>query len=213
MYFVAEPTVTMKKNMLSWMPFFLCSLSVFAQESIEVLSEDFETKKRDWNEVQDDEHIRLIENGKLRFATASKTFFWCGQDLDIDKKKNFRIETELTFVKFKSGEAGIMWGAEDEEKMYFFLLSPNGAWNYGVWSPSFFSYTGSQKSALIKKELGTNKLKVERIDNKVKLYINDVEVHSARFPSTKGTRMGLVSGGGIHNVDADYFTVTQMERK
>lgn len=57
-----------------------------------------------------------------------------------------------------------MWGGDDDkEKMYFFLVSPNGSWNYGVRSPSFFSYTGSQKSANVNKDLATNKLRAEKM--------------------------------------------------
>jgi hypothetical protein len=198
---------------------FLIVMSLFlvpalGQESVELLYEDFETSNRDWMEVNEDDHSRVIQNGKLRMVTAAKTYFWCGQHITTDKKKNFRIETEISFTKFKTGEAGVMWGGNDkDEKLYFFLLSPNGAWNYGVWSPSFFSYTGSKKSAVINKDLGTNKLKVERIDNRLKLYVNDTEVYTAKFPSTKGTLMGLVSGGGSHAAEADYFKVSEMPRE
>jgi hypothetical protein len=193
--------------------FSLCLYSLNAQDML--FSEDFESKKNDWNELRDDDHERIIQDGKLIMNTASKTFYWAGQHLATDKKKDFRIETEISFVKYKSGEAGIMWGGDSnkDKKMYFFLLSANGAWNYGVWSPSFFSITGSQKSAAINKGLATNKLKVERIGNKLKLYINDVEVHTTKFPSSKGDLMGLVSGDGVHIAAADYFNVTEMVRE
>ena len=104
-----------------------------------------------------------------------------------------------------------MWGGgDDKEKMYFFLLSPNGAWNYGVWSPLFYSLTGSQKSPHVNKGLATNKLKVEKVGSRLKFYVNDVEVHTARFAATKGTLMGLVSGGGVNTSEAGYFRVIEI---
>lgn len=188
-----------------------CLFPAKGQDANELFAEDFENNSRDWNELKREDHQTIIQNGKMLMTTRAKTYFWCGQDVLPDKKKNFRMETELSITKYKNGEAGLMWGGEGkDEKMYFFLLSPNGAWNYGVWSPSFYSYTGSQKSALVNKGLGTNKLKVERIGNKLKLYVNDTEVHTAKFPSTKGSLMGLVCGGGTLSVEADYFKVSEM---
>jgi hypothetical protein len=203
-----------EQNSLSHSVEFFLSGPSSGQDAVEIFAEDFENTVRDWNEVKKDDHIRIIQDGKLTMATNAKTFYWCGQNIVPDKKKNFRMETELIFSKFKSGEAGLMWGDDSQgEKMYFFLLSPNGSWNYGVWSPSFFSYTGSQKTTVVNKGLATNKLKVEKIGSKLKLYINDVEVHSAKFPSSKGTLMGLVSGGGNHAVEADYFKVSELPRE
>jgi|GEM_PF-4996517 len=190
----------------------VCFLPAFSQEAVELLAEDFENASRNWNETKKDDHIRVIQNGKLVMVSGSRTYYYAGQSVFPGKKKNFKIETEISFTKFKTGDAGIMWGGGDkDEKMYFFLLSPLGAWNYGVRSPNFYSLTGSQKSAVVNKGLATNTLRVEKVGNKLKLFVNDVEVHSTRFPSTKGTLLGLVSGGGSHTVEADYFRVSEME--
>ncbi|HYC85137.1 MAG TPA: hypothetical protein VEB86_07935 [Chryseosolibacter sp.] len=198
----------MRKLLLA--SFFFSSLaSLHAQDAL--FFDDFDNGGTTWNEVKKEDHERFVEGGKLHMNVASKTYFYAGQNIVPDKKQDFSIETEFTFSKYKSGEAGIMWGGgEKGEKMYFFLLSPLGAWNFGVWSPQFYSLTGSQKSSLVNKGLAINKLKIERIGNKLKLYVNDVEVHTTKFPSTKGQLMGLVSGGGIHSVEAEYFKVTKL---
>lgn len=190
----------------------LLFFEAMAQEGNVLLAENFDNNALQWKLADRSDHFRTIGNGKMMLETRSKLFYWSAQSIDTDKKKDFRIETELSFTKYKGGQAGIMWGgSSDEDKVYFFFVCPDGSWNYGVWSPSFFSYTGSQKSDLVKKGLATNKLKLERVDNKLKLFVNDVEVHSARFPSTKGTNMGLVCGGGNIAVEADYFRVTELE--
>jgi hypothetical protein len=190
-----------------------CALRLLAQDT-DVMMEDFESNTRDWFTTVESDHERVISRGKMKMVTASNTFYYAGQNVLPDKKKDFRVETELSFVKYKNGEAGIMWGDDKKgEKLYFFLLSPKGAWNFGTWSPQFFSMTGSQKSTAINKDLATNKLKIERVGSKLKLYINDVEVHSTKFPSTKGTLVGLVSGGGSHTVDAEYFNVVELAQQ
>jgi hypothetical protein len=194
-------------------PLFLFAFASHAQEN-QLFFDDFQSNTNDWKEVNEQDHERVIQNGKLMFNTGARTYYWCAQTVETEKKQDFSIETELTFVKWKSGEAGLMWGSDDkDDKVYFFLLSSNGAWNYGVWSPSFFSYTGSQKSPAINKGNATNKLKVAKVGGKLKLYINDVEVHSAKFPSTRAELKGLVSGGGNHIVEADYFKVTALAKE
>jgi hypothetical protein len=191
----------------------VCVMRLLAQNT-DLMIEDFESNKRDWFTTVESDHERLIANGRMKLITASNTYYYTGQNVLPEKKKDFRVETELSFVKYKNGEAGIMWGDNDKgEKLYFFLLSPKGAWNFGTWSPQFFSMTGSQKSTAINKDLATNRLKIERIGSKLKLYINDVEVHSTKFPSTKGNFVGLVSGGGSHAVEADYFNVVELAQQ
>jgi hypothetical protein len=198
-------------SILIMLTFCLCRLY---GQGTEILLEDFENTKRDWKETDEFDNTRVIQNGKLRMTTETSKFYWTGQYVMPDKKTDFSVEAELSFVKFKSGTAGLVWGDEKAgQKLWFFLLSPNGAWNFGTWSPKFFTLTGSQKSAVINKDLATNKLKIERIGSKLKLYVNDVEVHSTKFPSTKGNLVGVVSGGGDHTVDVNYFNVMELAKQ
>ena len=200
------------KKLLCLLALLLITLYAFSQSS-EYMVDNFDDNSYRWPLSEKDEYSNEIAGGKMIMLNRTMRYHWYTQNVPTEKKKDFRIETEFTFTKFtKSGYAGILWnGSDDANKICFFMVSPDGTYNYGTWAPEFFSITGSQKSAAINKGLGTNKVAVQKSGGKVKLFINDVEVHSAKFPSVYGKNVGLITGGGAFVVESDYFRVAAVE--
>jgi hypothetical protein len=192
---------------------FLCSLTGFCQDKI-LINEGFDDNSGNWSLADREEYGRKISDGKLIMTHRAKNYHWCGQKVVLEKKKNMKIETEISVTNYKSGQVGIIWGgSDDNEKICFFMISPGGTFNYGIWDPLFQSLTGSLRSDAIKKGIATNKLTVKKDGGRLRLYVNDVEVHSAKFPSGYGMNVGLVNGGGSIVAEADYLSVTELARE
>jgi hypothetical protein len=186
----------------------------FGQEAKIILEETFDNNFREWSLRDNDTYARNITGGKMLLVNRDNRYHWAGHSIIFDKKKNFRIETTLNVTKFKSGQTGIFWGGdEDYKKMCFFIISPDGTFQLGQWAPEFQSYTGSTKHAAINKGIGLNKVAMEKVGGKVKLFVNDVEVHTAKYNSGYGKHMGLFMGGGALTVEADYFKVTELPKE
>lgn len=189
------------------------SFSLVAQ-SRELLNESFDNNFRKWSLPDQESYSRSIANGKMKLVSRHDNYHWAGVGVPVNKKKDMKIEMELTFTKFKKGDAGIMWGCSDDyKKMYAFTVSPDGTYNFAQWAPKFQSFTGSMRSDAIKKDIGaTNKLTVIKEGRKLKLLVNDVEVHTGSFPSMYGNEMGVVAGGGSFVSEIDSFVITELDK-
>ncbi|HYG03453.1 MAG TPA: hypothetical protein VD927_13470 [Chryseosolibacter sp.] len=193
----------------------LVTLSARAQEVKELLGEHFDNNFRQWSEKDTDKYSRYIAKGKMHMVTKADYYHWCGHGIPVDKKKNFKIESEVTFTKFKSGVVGIIWGGSDDyKKIFAFTISPNGTYNYGQWAPKFQSFTGSLRSDAIKKGVGTvNKLTVQKDGRTLRLLVNDIEVHSTTFKKLYGNEVGLVAGGGVSTAEVDSFVFAEIDQE
>jgi hypothetical protein len=199
----------MKKSVFAFLIMTLGFLAS-AQEK-QLLAETFESESGNWSPRNDSDFVRQMEDGKLLMKNKSKLFHWCGKNVEIEKKTDYKIETLLDFTKFQKGMAGIFWGGDDElKRSYFFFVSPDGTYQYGKWAPEFESKTGSTKHPSIVKGIGQNKITMIKRGGRLTFFINDVEVYSAGSSKPYGTMVGMIMGGGALTAAADYYTVTEL---
>jgi hypothetical protein len=185
----------------------------FSQDYVKVFSEDFNNNFNKWILRNNEEYTTTIANGKFKMVHRGDRYYYEGQTVVNDKKKDLKIEATVSFTKFKKGHAGVIFGCDDEYKnTYFFMISADGTYTYGQWAPQFQTFTGTLKSTAINKEMGANnKLMVEKVGKKLKLYVNGKEVHSDSFPKLYGKNMGVVGGGGNFTAEIDYLSVAQAQ--
>src|SRR5687767_7410312 len=126
----------------------LITIYSFSQDAVVYMDDSFDDNSYKWPVSEKQEYSNEISGGKMIMTNRTKNYHWYLQSVDTEKKKNYKIETEFTFTHFtKSGYAGIAWGGSDDaNKLCFFLVSPDGTFNFGTWAPEFFSLSGSQKS-------------------------------------------------------------------
>lgn len=191
----------------------LASQEIFSQEFTNLFSDQFDNNVNKWSLRNEEDYTTSIANGKLKMIHRGDRYYYVAKNVSSDKKKDLKIEANVIFTKFKKGNVGIIFGCDDDYKnTYFFMISPDGTYTYGQWAPDFQTFTGSVKSAAIRKDLGKhNKLLVEKSGRKIKLYINDKEVYSDSFPKLYGKNMGLVGGGGMFTAEIDYLSVAQSD--
>jgi len=203
----------MKKISISILFMLLVAYTASAQDVKELIGERFDNNFRQWSEKDTDKYSRYVAQGKMHMVSKADYYHWCGLGIPVNKKKNFKIESEVSFSKFKSGVVGIIWGGSDDyKKIFAFTISPNGTYNYGQWAPKFQSFTGSLRSDAIKKGVGSvNKITVHKDGRTLRLLVNDVEVHNTSFKKLYGNEVGLVAGGGVSTAEVDSFVFTEFD--
>ncbi len=105
---------------------------------------------------------------------------------------------------------GIIWGYKDQTNYFSFKISSDGQYVVTAYNE------GSRKNltdnwvdcVYIKKNNGWNKLKINKIDDKISFYINGHSIETFDFYSLGGNQMGFIVGEK-RKVKIDYLKVKQ----
>lgn len=171
-----------------------------------LMDENFENNNLNWAEDENEKRTLKVGNGAYVFEHKRKEGAWTTHyDLpELDEKEDFLMETQIEYIKGNNFEGfGLVWGREDFENQYSFCINNNqkfiidkeGRGNYENW-------TGWIKNENLKK--GFNDLKVRKIRNTLKFYINEEKIYERTFEPFFGTKIGFYIGADlkikIHNL-------------
>jgi len=158
-----------------------------------IFEERFDDNSRDW--FQSNEKTGSIESVGNAYLISSKTgWLYSTQKVDVRMDGNFSIETKARKLAGVDNYGyGLIWGLKDKENYYSMLLFRDGA--FGV-----IKATGGQISWLIPdtnttsafKVGSTNTIKVEKVENRLRFYINDLYVGNLPFEPFFGNRVGFI---------------------
>jgi hypothetical protein len=190
--------------------------------SVTIVDEDFSDAGTKWAFSTNNNKSEVIGD-KLRCAVKSNQFQKI-ENLNMDLNKNFEIEIEFQIEKeispYRRTYCGIVWGEETKVKYYF--ISNQGRYNYGsqtqiVSQENPYGYSGwegynAQSDVWIKSdnynENGFNTLKIIKIGNQIKYFINDKYVHFEN-DLTKFRKSWLGYGLGNGQVLINSFRIEQ----
>jgi len=128
--------------------------------------------------------------------------------LNIDKLKEFSIETQVRFQVGDNAGFGLIWGANATSfDYYYFLLSPIGQFCIGYqMKGASYNLANWVYSPYIWQGMNLNKLKLHRIGDQVYFYINDQHIFTTTYYSFFGNYLGM-RAVNYKTVSFDYLSV------
>ena len=179
-----------------------------------IFEDSFNDNSNNWSERNSGEVYLQVKKGyyTVRLKKCKKKSWFTWKKINLSDEKDFVIETEL---RKKTGWEtswlfGLVWGAKDQKncfifgithlRKYIFAKKVNGKFH------TIIKWTTSNKI----KERSQNKLKIEKISNRIKFYINDEFVNEEKFERFMGKGVGFTVFN-CQSFEVDKIVVIQLE--
>ncbi len=170
----------------------------------EIFDENFEKNTNGWSEIEDQNAITKIANGKFIFENKTT-----GGYINLASKRiptnieNFFISTNTSWIKgIENNSYEILWGANGFSEYYVFGISANGSYRYmsrqNGNNNTLIDWTASE---YINRN-GSNSIGVRTNETKIELYINYFKVHEFEFSEFYGDQIGM-SINGAQSIEFD----------
>ncbi|MCX6233537.1 MAG: OmpA family protein [Bacteroidetes bacterium] len=190
--------------------FLLSGLQIFAQENI-LYYDDFKdysyfpTGELDGCTVQ-------VKDGKyiISMSDNNTSSFCLMAPFELDAAKDFSIEASIRQTSGSSRHFfGLLWGAEDPENNYCFVINSEGQFIIARYQKSRLSTIGESDSIeAIHGMQMPNQLKIDKKADTIGFYINDSLVFSTSFQSFLGSGIGFQTEYNV-SVEVDYIRICQ----
>jgi len=175
--------------------------------------DDFSNKGTGWNRFTSAEGTMDYDGGGYRFlVNASQTNFWSTPGKDFS---DVRMEVDVAKLNGPDENRFGMLCRFVENNYYFFLLSSDGFYTIGKYIGSNALLLGQvemQSSDSIHQGLAVNHLRADCVGDTLTLYVNGVQVASAKDTDLTRGDIGLLAGSfadpGV-DIIFDNFVVIQ----
>ena len=161
-----------------------------------ILFEGFNDNKNNWSEKNDQNVELAVTNGDYIFNHKRNERGWNSTiDKYFDTSRNFSITAQIKKVSgVLNNGFGIIFGRKDNDNQNQFFISGDGSFIIKKTENGKDTYEKNwTKSSYIKTGNGVyNYLKVDRVGNTLKFYINDNWVHTSYSVNMFGTRTGFI---------------------
>lgn len=181
-----------------------------------IFYDQFDNNYNEWADDMQEGADLYIRNGKYYFHhKRDKSTWMTNQSIDIDETRDYYIEAAIYKV---SGEEnyghGLIWGRLDWENYYAFNIANTGYFRVSKeeddeWT-NIKGWTAS--SAVKKGERVTNVLKIAKVGDRMRFYVNGTFVFDTHYEPVFGNRIGFE----IHKrqeIAIDYFKVAYTSDK
>lgn len=185
----------------------------YSQDSIKKAPffDNFDNNQHGWYEFDEKEATGKIEKGQLFFAhhrTKGSWSLW--NTIEIDQSKNFSIEAKIRFLGgFDKHGYGIIWGANNLENKYFFIVTSLGFYtirkveggkvkDLKAWTPNVYIHQGNATNTLTIKKVGTSML----------FYANNELLYAADNYPFFGDKVGFTLAHQM-KIAVDYLKIEQ----
>lgn len=172
--------------------------------------DDFDDNRFQWHEFNVEEASGKIEKGQYVFSHNRKEGSWTlWNSIEIDPTKDFTIEAKIQFLGgFDQHGYGIIWGAQDLENKYFFIVTSRGFYtirkmeagkvkDLKAWTPNVYIRPGNS----------TNILKIKRIGKTLLFYANNELICATDFYPFFGNEIGFTLARNM-KISVDYLKVS-----
>jgi aspartyl protease family protein len=205
----------MKRITLIFLTIIFSSVS-FGQRK-EIFRDDFNSNTNRWCEAKETNQEWFFRGGQYYIINnETGRMNWCTQNVNIDTKENFIIETSVALNWQKDGSAYLIFGIDRNGKNYHCLQISKKANKQGGYTRGEVyigkridgEWVGVWKKANIKDYGQQNTLTVKKKGDKISFYVNGSRVHTKDFEPFFGNGIG-VGCGAPQNVSFDYLSVKQ----
>lgn len=151
-----------------------------------------------------------IKSGKLRITSTSSNNYTVEQDIKIDTKRNFYLETEATWSSGANNTYfGIVFGRSKNGFQNSFAITSNGWVNFFQFDNFKYNSLYKKSSSYVKTGSQKNKIKVSKTGNYLYFYVNNKYITSQKMPTWFGDKIGLeVYGNQTVNFHKIYIKYT-----
>jgi len=205
----------MKKNILLILTIVISTFA-FGQKK-EIFRDDFNNNHKSWSEQKGTEQEKFFRNGQYYIINKKiDQVTWTRQNVIIDPKENFIIETSVALNWEKEGSAILIFGEDNGSanfhcmKIYKKTNKKRGYKYNDVYIGKHIDgeWVGVWKKARIKDFGQQNILTVKKKDNQISFFVNGRLVYTKGFEPFFGNGLGMGSGPP-QNVSFDYIVVKQ----
>ncbi|MBN1948662.1 MAG: hypothetical protein JW784_02865 [Candidatus Cloacimonetes bacterium] len=204
----------MKKMLTVLVIFLFFSVNVFAQsavpadlicqsdseeetessEPVMVFEDYFTDNSNSWYTGEDEEMTTRIENGKYLFQNKTDGDYYVWNRAYLDDGEDFNITTRIRHTGGVDDYGyGLVWGMEDIDNHYYFLISHNGYYQIGKYKEGeIYIKVEWTQNAYINTQSINNKLTLRKVGDQLKFYINDNYVNQIQFESFFANSLGFV---------------------
>ncbi len=171
--------------------------------------EDFKDNRNQWHQFDEADASGKIEKGKYFFTHRRTKGSWSlWNTIKIDAEKDFTIEAKIQFLGgFDAHGYGLIWGAQDLENKYFFLVTSRGFYtirrmeggkvkDIKPWTANAYIKQGNQE----------NILKITRLGKNLLFYANNELIFATDFQPFFGNEMGFTLARNM-KIAVDYLKV------
>ncbi len=164
-----------------------------------IFEDDFYDNKNKWWLGETENIIVKIEAGCYKMISKNpkgRIIWYDGKRLEIDSKKDFKIETAFALWKNVDNYGfGFVWG-ESRNQFYDFCLSANGYFTLGMTkdAQNWNEVHAWEYNRIINREQEFNFVQIEKTGNTCKFYVNEVLMLEKALPEmpAKFYEMGFV---------------------
>lgn len=186
-------------------------MMIEAQEQI-VFEDDFSDNSNDWSDSDTEECTFQIQNGSYIFHHKREEGAWLTwQEMGIDQTRDFHIQATITKVSGVDNYGyGLVWGLEDVNSYYQFVISGNGYYRYAKeeqeeWT-DIIEWTTAE--AVQQGDNATNILSIRKQGEMYTLSVNDQNIAEVAFEPFFGENVGFVVYRNM-KLAIDHLVVTQ----
>lgn len=173
--------------------------------------DDFNDNRFQWHEFNKKEATGKVEKGQYLFAHHRSTGSWSlWNTIKLDPSKDFTIEAKIHFLGgFDKHGYGMIWGANDLENKYFFIVTSRGFYtirkvdggkvtDIKSWTSNAYIRQGNKVNTLTIKKMGKNLL----------FYANQELICAADFQPFFGDKIGFTLARNM-KISVDYLKVIE----
>lgn len=174
-------------------------------------NEQFTSNTRLWSEEVNTNYETDIRNGVYYVSHKNAEGGWnFWKSVFMEPDKDFVIESKITQVSgIINNGYGIIWGAQNVNNCYKFVLASNGYYSIFKYEDGNYSDIIEWTSTTLVNPMGTpNVLKIEKRGNRMYFFINDSQVEVMSAMPTFGMNLGFSLSQEMA-VEADYLLVLQ----
>jgi len=186
-----------------------------AEEQI-VFNEDFNDNINDWLVDNNPQWAFQLKNGKYILESKNGGSWITSKPIQVNTDLDFKIECQVEKISGVDNFGyGLIWGAKDVNNRYDFIIAGNGQYLISKFLVPKYEAINKYKSwifsHLITKFNSRNKLTIQKVDNKMKFFINDKVVDEIPFQPFLGPFIGFIinSGEDTIKVAFDGLVITQ----
>lgn len=189
------------------------SFDIVQEKAMPVVFEDLmEDNSNGWITNARDSVVLIQKEGKLFMRNEEgKGATYKLVSKEINAEKDFEVELNVRQLAGKKNKGyGMVWGAEDEDNGFLFLINSFGS--YAVYqkkmgqSVKLVDWTPSDQ--LLHLSVQPNKLVVRKTGKEYAFFLNDIWLRNIPFQPLMGDQMGLVLTSDLR-IEAEYIAVRE----
>jgi len=159
-----------------------------------IFEERFTNNAKKWP-TQSDQNTELrVTNGKYLFAHKRDTKAWeVRYGVSLNSSDDFTIEYSSKKVDgADNSQYGLIWGWKDAKNMYYFQILGDGRYLYGKQvNGKYNNILAWKHSKFINRGNALNHIKLKKIGDRIKFYINGKYVDETGFEPFFGKQIGF----------------------